>query len=372
MSSAQASPPSFPPGFFEQYTGNAPYGVAIAFIVIESLAVTLRFWARKIGKVAWGADDTLIIPGAILCLALCACSIADVLAGGVGYHEDALRISDPDKLVVWAKFVLIIPEIYLSAVLFPKLAILAIYLRIFNKAPYRITCWVLAAVLVANCIATTIAGFLTCVPLEYLWDPTIPGGHCFDINAYFRWASLTNIVTDVVMLILPLPVIWKIHTSRNVKMGLTFTFATGSIGLVTSIIRFVGFFAKNAEADGPYSAASLIVWTVCESGTYLVAACLPTYRPLALLLWKKDPLASFRQGSKTSKRGQSHTDDDTLDIPLTTHQKTGFTRLADGGFGPANNSQYNVSYAEQGGTPTSDMMDPRGIMVKRDIDVLSV
>lgn len=152
-----------------------------------------------------------------------------MLAGGVGYHEDALRISDPDKLVVWAKFVLIIPEIYLSAVLFPKLAILAIYLRIFNKAPYRITCWVLAAVLVANCIATTIAGFLTCVPLEYLWDPTIPGGHCFDINAYFRWASLTNIVTDVVMLILPLPVIWKIHTSRNVKMGLTFTFATGSM-----------------------------------------------------------------------------------------------------------------------------------------------
>lgn len=81
MSSAQASPPSFPPGFFEQYTGNAPYGVAIAFIVIESLAVTLRFWARKIGKVAWGADDTLIIPGAILCLALCACSIGERLSG---------------------------------------------------------------------------------------------------------------------------------------------------------------------------------------------------------------------------------------------------------------------------------------------------
>lgn len=152
-----------------------------------------------------------------------------MLAGGVGHHAPVLAVSDPGKLVVWAKFVLIIPEIYLSAVLFPKLAILAIYLRIFNTAPYRIACWVLAAILTANCIATTVAGFLTCIPLEYLWDHTIPGGHCFNINAYFRWASITNIVTDVAMLILPLPVIWRIHTSRSIKLGLTFTFATGSM-----------------------------------------------------------------------------------------------------------------------------------------------
>ena len=152
-----------------------------------------------------------------------------MVAGGVGHHRAALALTNPGKIAVWAKFVLIIPELYLAAVTFPKLAILALYLRIFITAPYRIACWALATVLVANWIATTVAGFLTCNPLDYLWDQTVPGGHCFNINAYFRWPSLTNVITDVLMLILPLPVIWKIQTSRNVKIGLTLTFATGSM-----------------------------------------------------------------------------------------------------------------------------------------------
>lgn len=143
-------------------------------------------------------------------------------------------------------------------------------------------------------------------------------------------------------------------------------------GLVTSIIRFVGFFAKNAEADGTYSAADLIVWTVCESGIYLIAACLPTYRPLALLIWKTDPLSSLRHGSKNSKRSPAHTEDGTMDIPLKPYQKTGFSRLGDDGMGLSNNSQYAISYSAQGNTPPNETMDPKGILVKHDIDVLRV
>ena len=251
-SDSAASPAKFPPGFLNQYIGHAPFAAGIAFIVLEVLAVLLRFWARRIGKVAWGADDTLIIPGAIFCVAVCGCGIgkkcydslclaivkiskrlmcltADVVAGGVGYHEAALLVSDPGKVTMWAKFALIIPMMYLPAVLFPKLAILAIYLRIFTKASHRITCWVLISVLIANYVGTTVAGFFICIPLEYLWNPTIPGGRCFNINAWFRWSSLANIVTDAVMLILPLPMIQKLHTSKKIKMGLYITFATGSM-----------------------------------------------------------------------------------------------------------------------------------------------
>lgn len=135
----------------------------------------------------------------------------------------------PGNLIVYAKFIIAVPLLYLAAVVFPKLAILAIYLRVFTQPRFRIVCYLLAAVLVANWIGTTVAGLLICRPLRYLWDHSIPGGHCFDINAWFRWASLVNIVTDVVMLILPLPVIWVLHTSKNVKIGLTITFATGSM-----------------------------------------------------------------------------------------------------------------------------------------------
>lgn len=153
----------------------------------------------------------------------------DLTAGGVAHHIATLEANDPNKIIVWAKAVLALPIIYVAAVLFPKLAILAIYLRIFTQAPYRISCYVLALILIANWLGTTIAGFLMCIPLRYLWDKTVVGGHCFDLNAYLRWGSFGNIVTDIIMLLLPLPVIWRLHTSRNIKIGLTITFATGSV-----------------------------------------------------------------------------------------------------------------------------------------------
>lgn len=140
-----------------------------------------------------------------------------------------MAVSSPSKLTTWAKFALIFPLVYLAAVVLPKLSILVLYLRIFIKRTDRIACWATAAFLIANWLGATVALFCMCMPLDFLWDKTIPDGHCIDINAGYRWSSLMNIITDVVMLILPLPVIWKIQTSMRLKIGLTLTFALGSM-----------------------------------------------------------------------------------------------------------------------------------------------
>ena len=144
--------------------------------------------------------------------------------GGVGHHIEALR--DPLQI---APYMIANPVLYVPAVTLPKLAILGTFLRIFWEKPYRIACYVLAAVLVGNGIATSFAAAFGCTPIAYLWDKTIPGGHCIDYIALFRWGMLANILTDLVMLVLPLPVVWKLNTSKKVKVALTTTFLTGSM-----------------------------------------------------------------------------------------------------------------------------------------------
>lgn len=253
MARHQALIPRSSPGRREEYNGQGYVAVAVLFIVLEVICVALRFWARKIGKIAWGLDDGLIIAAAILCLAVIGCSLGEQCPeilleateggttsahalqtdnhyrGGVGYHRADLAATSPHKILISAKYTLVIPLFYLPAVILAKLALLVMYTRIFIKRTDLIACWVVAGLLIANCVGAMIAGFLICVPLKYLWDHTIPGGHCININAWYRWSSLMNILTDVIMLILPLPVIWKIQTSRKVKLGLTITFATGSV-----------------------------------------------------------------------------------------------------------------------------------------------
>jgi hypothetical protein len=121
---------------------------------------------------------------------------------------------------------------YAPSVALPKLAILYLYLRIFQTKPYRYASYIIASVLIMTWIIAWIIQGVFCTPVRYFWDKSITDGHCMNFNkqeVIFRWISFPNIVTDVAMLILPLPVLWKLHTSRNQKIGLTITFHTFSL-----------------------------------------------------------------------------------------------------------------------------------------------
>ena len=85
------------------------------------------------------------------------------------------------------------------------------------------------SLLIINWIATTVAALLICVILRYLWDRSISGGHCANIDAYNRWGNLFSILSDVAMLLLPLPTIWTLRISRNLKIGLTIVFGMGGL-----------------------------------------------------------------------------------------------------------------------------------------------
>jgi len=125
---------------------------------------------------------------------------------------------------------------YLPAIAFPKLSICALYLRIFAKPNYRVVVWITAGLVVANAIGSFVPAFVICVPLEYLWNRKLPGGgHCIDANAWYRWASLMNIITDLIMLVLPIPLLMELQTSKKTKLGLLFTFSLGSRCVVPSL-----------------------------------------------------------------------------------------------------------------------------------------
>lgn len=181
------------------------------------------------------------------------------------------------------------PILYVQAIVPAKLAVLHLYLSVFTDRRLRIGTYFTAAIILATWISCTITGLLTCRPLSYFWTGE---GTCLDVNAYFRWSGLPNIITDVAILLLPLPMIYQLQTSRRMKIGIATTFALGGLGLVASILRFYEYFVTNAQVDGTWIAASFIIWCVVECGTYQVAACLPLYRPLMKFVGRKMHLTS--------------------------------------------------------------------------------
>lgn len=83
---------------------------------------------------------------------------------------------------------------------------------------------------IATAVANFIANLVQCVPLEYAWDAKeVAGAHCFKQELFWSLISVPNIITDLIMLALPVPVICKIQLSWKDKVGLIFTFATGGM-----------------------------------------------------------------------------------------------------------------------------------------------
>jgi hypothetical protein len=61
------------------------------------------------------------------------------------------------------------------------------------------------------------------------WNPTIPGARCWNKRIYATWITVPNFITDIWMMILPVPIIWNLGAPKRVKIGLLLTFLVGSM-----------------------------------------------------------------------------------------------------------------------------------------------
>lgn len=157
-------------------------------------------------------------------------NLAFVEYGGVGYHYAVILTRLNTKLGPLKKLTFIFANVYIPSVMFPKLAMLCFFLRIFVQPSHRRACYILMGVLVASAVATFIANLTQCVPLEFAWGVEEgTGPHCFKQQLFWSLISLPNIITDLVMLVLPVPIICKIQLAWKDKIGLILTFATGSM-----------------------------------------------------------------------------------------------------------------------------------------------
>ena len=156
-------------------------------------------------------------------------NLGNVHSAGVGQHLPAVVAADPATLLTWNKVIFALLILYSLAVAFPKLSILALYLRIFTEKRYRISTWVLAAIISGTAVAVSLTAIFRCSPIPYAWDKSIQGGSCINVASFYVYCSIPNVVTDVAILLLPLPMIFKLHTNQSQKVGLSLVFLLGTM-----------------------------------------------------------------------------------------------------------------------------------------------
>jgi hypothetical protein len=92
--------------------------------------------------------------------------------------------------------------------------------------------------------------------------------------------GVLNIVTDWFILFLPIPVVWGLQLERRAKWSISSLFAVGFFTCIISIVRL--FYSRRVDnttdPSWDYVHISLISSIECAAG--ILAACMPTWRPL--------------------------------------------------------------------------------------------
>ena len=70
--------------------------------------------------------------------------------------------------------------------------------------------------------------FVICRPFAYSWDKTIDG-KCGDTLKGWLITGIVNLLIDVGVITLPLPVLWRLQMSPGKKIGLTAMFTVGTV-----------------------------------------------------------------------------------------------------------------------------------------------
>ncbi|KAK3174435.1 hypothetical protein OEA41_001681 [Lepraria neglecta] len=258
-----------------QTEAHSIYASIAIVTVIATVGVILRFISRNKSKTRLGYDDYTILLALTFLYGLNVTVILDTALYGLGRHlpaVDFIQLPNFQKTGL-ANFIL-----YFTTSAAIKASLLFLYYRYFGiSKPFRLALYISAGIIFCWYMSVFFATIFQCIPVAAFWDRTIKNPKCMDLVAFSVGSGVTNLLTDVMILCLPMPMVWFLHTNRTQKLILTGIFLLGFFVCAGSIVRIVQLNQINGF-DVTWELRNVFIWTSVEPSIGILSACLPTMR----------------------------------------------------------------------------------------------
>ena len=120
--------------------------------------------------------------------------------------------------------------IYKLVICLTKVSFLIFYLKVFPQGQnkYFMTAdYAIMAFVILYSLASVGATIGQCQPVSYAWDKTLTYGSCINLTAFWFANAVASISTDLMIILLPCTVCFRLKISRNAKAGLFLVFSVG-------------------------------------------------------------------------------------------------------------------------------------------------
>lgn len=271
-------------------TPGKMYALAAVLSLLAIVAVLLRFYARRLLKTSRiDIDDYMILPALLFTLGTAFCMFIGAALGDLGRHTR----KDADGMPEFTRRTQIFQQTTYASQLtqtltfgFTKLAVLLFYKCIFTNSRVVYLIWTMIVLVKAWTVIFFFTNLLQCYPISVNWTGWGAAvNSCIDTNTMFLAQAWSDIFTDVMILSLPLPSIWRLQMPRPRKVAVCSIFLLGTLVVAAGIAKLVIFYDVVAETqsqnnDVTYILTPTLYWPMVESSLGVVGACLPSMRPI--------------------------------------------------------------------------------------------
>ncbi|KAI1308612.1 fucose permease [Xylaria venustula] len=300
--------------------GPVVFAVTTGTLVLATVFVAARLACRKfiVRQVSW--DDYFIVIAWVFAFGL-SFAIDYGATKGLGRHDADIPADDWDPL---RRSEYTFTVLYNPALMAFKTSVLVFYLRLSKNTQkvLRLASW--AVLIIVNLAGTvlTLLNIFQCRPVEAAFNLTDPPGQCIPLLTEFICSAPVNIVTDLAILALPLPVLTGMRLPQRQKIILIMTFALGIFVTVVDVVRI--YYLQKAISDASsstlsgndnlnssfgispefaWNASLALLWSAVEVNVGIACACIPTLKPLIIRILPAmliDPDGSTRRASDTA------------------------------------------------------------------------
>jgi hypothetical protein len=311
-------------------------------LVISSIAVTLRVYSRYaiLGKIQ--IQDYLLLISFALYISIIVLYYRLVHNPGWFVHQWNLRLGG---LVEFLHVGIVTTCLFLAMLISIKTAILVEWIRIFLPASGHrrsIFYWACHFMIWSNivfCFVTMILVNLSCVPYEYLWNRTIPGGYCRINTAYTSLsAACFALATDFIILLIPQRIIWTLNMSTYRRLGVSLVFTLGVAACAAAIVRLYNTVQRSQSTDLSWQLSTVQLTALGEGACVILVMCVPAI-PKALTALGSSRLSSpirswnsmvsflrHRPSQQSMAKNNNHGYVQTRDSNVQTHAESGSER----------------------------------------------
>ncbi|RYP64867.1 hypothetical protein DL771_008582 [Monosporascus sp. 5C6A] len=276
--------------------GPAVFAVTTGTIVLASVFVGARIVSR-VGIVRrWSWDDYFIVLAWILAFGL-SFSVQLGSRNGLGRHDVDIPAEYWGTL---RRCEYTFSILYNPALMATKTSVLVFYLRLSKNTErvLRLASWVVLGIVNVAGIVLTVMNIFQCRPVHAAFETYVDKPQCIPLLTEFICSAPVNIVTDLAILALPLPVLTGMRLPRRQKIILVLTFTLGVFITVVDVVRI--YYLQQAvtevsptasinpaatfgdQPDFAWNASLSLMWSAVEVNIGVACACVPTLKPLII------------------------------------------------------------------------------------------